>query len=110
MVNDVACSLATITIIDAAAEVPETPVQMSCSVEVINNMPVVSYSGFPSVPNVNIRRNGSWIVTHTSETPGAGTYEDTSAVPGVDYSYVTRSRPGGGVVNDVACSPATLTF
>ena len=76
----------------------------------INDVPMVSYSDFPNVSNVNILRNGGWIGTHTSETPGAGTYEDTSAVPGVDYSYVIRSRPGGGVVNDVACSPATFTF
>ena len=84
---------------------------MSCSVSLnANNVPVVSYSGFPNVPNANIRRDDRWLVTHTSQTPGAGTYEDTSAVPGVDYEYVIRSRPGGGVVNDVACSPATFTF
>ena len=83
---------------------PPDPVVAACMVEVINNVPVVSYSDFPNVPTVNILRNGGWIATHTSETPGAGTYEDTSAVPGVAYSYVIRSRPGGGVVNDVACS------
>ena len=85
---------------------------MSCSVSVnANNVPVVSYSGFPNnKPNVNILRNGGWIATDTSATPGAGTYADTSAVPGVAYSYVIRSRPGGGVVNDVACSPAAFIF
>ena len=70
----------------------------------------MSYSDFPNVPDVNIRRNGSWIVNHRSETPGAGTYEDTSAQPDVAYSYVLVSRPGGGVVNNVACSPATITI
>ena len=84
---------------------------MSCSVSLnANNVPVVSYSGFPNVPNANIRRNDRWLVTHTSVTPGTGTYEDTSAVPGVAYSYVIRSRPGGGVVNDVTCSPDPFTF
>ena len=84
---------------------------MSCSVSAnANNVPVVSYSGFPNnVPNVNIRRNDRWIVNHTSQTPGAGTYEDTSAVPGEAYSYVIRSRLGG-VVTDVDCSPTTFTF
>ena len=84
--------------------------EMSCSVEVINNVPVVSYSDFPNVPTVNILRNGRWIVTDRSDTPGTGTYDDTTAVVGVEYSYVIRSRPGGGVINDVACSPATITF
>ena len=68
-------------------------------------MPVVSYSGFTNVSVVNIRRNGGWIVTNAA---GTGTYSDTSAVRGVAYSYVVRSRPGG-VVNDVVCSPATIT-
>jgi hypothetical protein len=86
------------------------PGEMNCSVSVINNVPVVSYSDFPDASNVNILRNGGWIVTDSFDTPGAGTYADTSAVPGVAYSYVIRSRPGGGVVNDVACSPATITF
>ena len=62
---------------------PPAPVVAACVVEVINNVPVVSYSDFTNVSNVNILRNGSWIVNHTSETPGTGTYEDTSAVPGV---------------------------
>ena len=76
-----------------------------------NNAIAVSYSDFPNdVPKVNIRRNGGWIATDISATPGAGTYEDTSVVPGVAYSYVIRSRPGGGVVNDVDCSPATITI
>ena len=79
----------------------------SCSVSVnAANVPVVSYSGFTNVSVVNIRRNGSWIGT---EAAGSGTYSDTSAVRGVVYSYVVRSRPGG-VVNDVACSPATITI
>ena len=59
---------------------------------------------------MNILRNGGWIVNDSFDTPGAGTYDDTSAVVGVAYSYVIRSRPGGGVVNDVACSPATITI
>ena len=85
------------------------PVVAACVVEVINNVPVVSYSDFPNVTKVNILRNGSWIATDTSATPGSGTYDDTSALPGVAYSYVIRSRPGG-VVTDVACSPATITI
>ena len=94
-----------------APPTPPAPVVASCSVSVINNVPVVSYSGFPDpAANVNILRNGGWIVTDTFDTPGAGTYDDTSAVSGVAYSYVIRSRPGGGVVNDVACSPATITI
>ena len=56
---------------------------------------------------MNILRNGGWIVT---DVPGADAYVDTTAVPGVAYSYVIRSRPGGNVVNDVACSPAPFTF
>ena len=69
-------------------------------------MPVVSYSGFTNVSVVNIRRNGWWIVTNAA---GTGTYSDTSAVGGVAYSYVVRSRTGG-LVNDVACSPAIITI
>ena len=93
----------------AAAEVPEPPVpgEMSCSVAVNdNNVPVLSYSGFTDVSNVQFRRNNGWIGTGL---PGAGTYEDTSAVPGVPNSYVVRSRPGG-VVTDLACSPETITI
>ena len=89
------------------------PVVASCSVSVINNVPVVSYSGFPDpAANVNILRNGSWVVTDSFDTPGAGTHDDTSAVSGVAYSYVVRSRPNGpgGVVNDVVCNPATITI
>ena len=85
----------------------EPPGGMSCSVSVNdNNEPVLSYSGFTNVLNVQFRRNNVWI---GSGLPGAGTFDDTSAVPGVAYSYVVRSRPGG-VVNDVACSPAPFTF
>ena len=69
-----------------------------------NNVPVVSYSGFTNVSVVNIRRNDRWIVTNAA---GTGTYSDASAVSGVAYSYLVRTRPGG-VVNDVACSPATI--
>ena len=86
------------------------PVVAACVVEVINNVPVVSYSDFPDASNVNILRNGSFLVNDSFDTPGAGTHDDTTAVAGVAYSYVIRSRPGGGVVNDVACSPATITF
>ena len=89
---------------------PPAPVVASCSVSVINNVPVVSYSDFPDASNVNILRNGSFLVNDSFDTPGAGTHDDTTAVVGVAYSYVIRSRPGGGVVNDVACSPATITF
>ena len=120
VVNDVACSPETITIVDVAAgddaepePGPEPPVtgEMSCSVSVNANGIAVSYSGFPDPSsNVNILRNGSWIATDSFDTPGTGTYDDTTAVAGVAYSYVIRSRPGGGVVNDVACSPATITF
>jgi len=112
VVNDVVCSPATITI--GAETPPETPPEapvldgMSCSVSVnANNEPVLSYPGFPDVFGVNILRNGGWIVT---DVPGADAYVDTTAVPGVAYSYVIRSRPGGNVVNDVACSPAPFTF
>ena len=70
-----------------APPTPPAPVVASCSVSVINNVPVVSYSGFPDpAANVNILRNGGWIVTDTFDTPGAGTYDDTSAVSGVAYS------------------------
>ena len=116
VLTDVACAPETIIVVDAAAEAAAAaakipvPVEMSCSVEVINNVPVVSYSDFLDASNVNILRNGGWIVTDSFDTPGAGTYDDTTAVVGVAYSYVIRSRPGGGVVNDVACSPATITF
>jgi hypothetical protein len=82
------------------------PVVATCSVEVINNVPVVSYSGFTNVPVVQFRRNNEWI---GSGLPGAGTFEDTSAVAGVPYSYEVRSQTGG-VMNDVACTPATITI
>ena len=91
------------------APAPPAPVAAACVVEVINNVPVVSYSDFTNVSTVVIRRNGRWIVTDTSETPGAGTYEDTSAVPGVPYSYEIRTR-SGGVVTDLACTPAAFAF
>ena len=67
---------------------------------------VLSYSGFTNVPNVQFRRNNGWIA---SGLAGAGIFDDTSAVPGVAYSYVIRSRPGG-VVTDLACTPAAYTF
>ena len=80
---------------------------MSCSVSVnANNGIVLSYSGFTNVLNVQFRRNNGWI---GSGLPGMGTFDDTSAVPGVAYSYVVRSRPGG-VVTDLACTPATITI
>ena len=71
----------------------------------------MSYSGFTNVPNVQFRRDDGlvdrWI---GSGLPGTGTFEDTFALlPGVSYSYVVRSRPGG-VVTNVACSPATITI
>ena len=82
------------------------PGEVSCSVSVnADNVPVVSYSG-SNVSVVNIRRNDRWIETNAA---GTGTYNDTSAVRGVAYSYVVRTRPRGVVV-DVACSPATITF
>ena len=115
VVNDVACSPATITIGAAKPEppAPQPPVApggSSCTVALnANDVPVVSYSGFPDTSRVNILRNGRWLVTDRFDTPGAGTYNDTSARPGVAYSYVVRSRRGG-VVNDVACSPATITI
>ena len=85
---------------------------MSCSVSLNdNNEPVLSYSGFTGRNNVQFRRDDGvrdrWL---GSGSPGAGTFDDTSAEPGVPYWYVIRSRPGGGVVNNVACSPATFTF
>jgi len=85
---------------------PPAPVAAACVVEVINNVPVVSYAGFTNVSVVSIRRNGGFLDNSAS---GTGTYSDTSAVRGVAYSYVVRSRPDG-VVNDVACSPATITI
>ena len=45
-------------------------------VEVINNVPVVSYSDFTNVSVVSIRRNGTFIDLSSA---GTGTYEDTSA-------------------------------
>ena len=72
-----------------APEVPETPVpgETNCLVSVINNVAVVSYSDFPDPSsNVNILRNGGFLVTDSFDTPGAGTYDDTSAVSGVAYS------------------------
>ena len=85
---------------------PPAPVVAACVLEVINNVPVVSYSDFTNVSILSIRRNGTFIDLSSA---GTGTYEDTSAVPGVAYSYEVRSRPGG-VVTDVACSPATITI
>ena len=85
---------------------PPDPVVAACVVEVINNVPVVSYSDFTNVSEVSIRRNGSFIGLSSA---GTGTYEDTTAVPGVVYSYVVRSRPDG-VLTDVACTPETITI
>ena len=85
---------------------PPGPVVAACVVEVINNVPVVSYSDFTNVDTVGIRRNGSFI---DPSAAGTGTYEDTTAVPGVAYSYVVRSRPDG-VLTDVACTPETITI
>ena len=76
------------------------PIVAACVVEVINNVPVVSYSDFTNVTSVSIRRNDTFI---DLGLPGTGTYEDTSAVPGMAYSYEVRSRPGG-VLTDVALS------
>ena len=93
----------------AAAEVPEppVPVETSCSVSVnANNEPVLSYSGFTDVSRVQFRRNNRWI---GSGLAGAGTFDDTAAVPGVPYSYVVRSRPDG-VVTDLACTPETINI
>ena len=74
---------------------PPVPGEMSCSVSVnANNEIAVSYSDFPNVPNVNILRNGGFIVTHTSVTPGTGTYEDTSAVPGRGLFVCDSFTPG----------------
>ena len=70
-------------------------------VELINNVPVVSYSDFTDAASVSIRRNGEFIGDGLA---GTGTFEDTSALPGVAYSYLVRSNPVG-VMNDVACSP-----
>ena len=112
VLTDIDCSPATITI---GAE-PEPPVpgdgEMSCSVSVNANNDgiVVSYSGFTNVSNVQFRRddgiNDRWI---GSGDPGAGDFDDTSAEPGVAYSYVVRSRPDG-VLTDVDCSPDPFTF
>ena len=115
-VTNVACSPATITIGAEPEPEPEPPVpgEMSCSVSVnANDVLVVSYSGFTNVSNVQLRRddgifdgiNDRWIGTGD---PGAGDFDDTSAEPGVAYSYVVRSRSGGVV--DFACSPATITI
>ena len=69
----------------------------SCSVSVnANNVPVVSYSGFTNVSVVNIRRNDRWIVTNAA---GTGTYSDVSAVSGVAYSYLVRTRPGLSLIH-----------
>ena len=93
---------------------PEPTPEMSCSVSVhANDVLMVSYSGFTDVSSVQIRRNGGWIASgdlgEGNFDPGVGAFDDTSALPGVAYSYVIRSRPGG-VVTDFACSPATITI
>ena len=87
---------------------PPAPVVASCEVELINNVPVLSYSNFPNGTDVNILRNDRWVVT-LRDTTGAGTYDDTSAVPGESLSYVVRTRPGG-VVNNLVCSSETITI
>ena len=85
----------------APAPAPPAPVVAACVVELINNVPVVSYSDFTDAASVSIRRNGEFIGDGLA---GTGTFEDTSALPGVAYSYLVRSNPVG-VMNDVACSP-----
>ena len=86
---------------------PPGPAVASCEVAVNgSNVPVVSFSDFPNVNTVSIVRNGGFI--DTVSQGGTGTYSDFSAEPGVAYSYVVRSRPGG-VVTDVACTPETIT-
>ena len=84
-----------------APPAPPAPVVAACLVSVNdNNVPVVSYSDFTDVSVLVIRRNNTFIDLTSA---GTGTYEDTSAVPGVAYSYVVRTRPGG-VVTDLACT------
>jgi hypothetical protein len=83
------------------------PGTTSCSVALDgNDQPVISWSGFQAngVDNVFLRRNGGFLATVAADLD---TYTDTAAAPG-DYSYLVRWRPGG-VVTDVACSPATIT-
>ena len=84
--------------------VPGTPV---CSVELdADGQPVLSYANFlqDGVSSVFLQRNGAFLATVNAPD---GAFTDTSAAPG-DHTYVARWRPGG-VVNDVACSPSTIT-
>ena len=56
---------------------PPAPVVAACEVEVINNVPVVSYSDFTNVSIVSIRHNDTFIDLSSA---GTGTYEDLSLI------------------------------
>ncbi|MFT7474690.1 MAG: hypothetical protein ACI81L_001619 [Verrucomicrobiales bacterium] len=83
------------------------PGTTSCSVALDGNeQPVISWSGFQAngMDNVFVRRSGRFLATVAADVE---TYTDAAAAPG-DYSYLVRWRPGG-VLTNVACSPASIT-
>ena len=76
-----------------------------CSVELNGeDQPVVSWTDFANVSNVQIRRNASWLATGA---PDNGSYTDAAATPGSSFSYEVRWRPNG-VVTDVPCGSITV--
>ncbi len=79
----------------------------ACSVALdANDNPVISWSDFANVGNVQLRRNGSWLATGA---PDSGSHTDTTVTTGSTYSYAVRWNPGGSNV-DVPCTPTSITI
>lgn len=83
------------------------PASASCAVALNgNDRPVITWSGFNNVDNVQVRRNGSWI---SSGGGGSGSVTDANVTAGTTYRYEVRYRPGGTTV-DVSCTPNSITI
>ena len=79
----------------------------SCTVALnASNDPIISWTEFNNVNNVQVRRNGTW---KASGTAGSGTYTDTTVTAGSTYNYEIRYRPNG-TTTDIACTPTSITI
>ena len=83
------------------------PAAAQCTVALdASDQPVITYVGFldNGESTVFVRRNNAFL----APTPAPdGTFTDVGVAPG-DYDYEIRWRPGG-VLTDVACTPAPIT-
>ncbi len=83
------------------------PAAAQCTVALdASDQPVITYVGFldNGESTVFVRRNNAFL----APTPAPdGTFTDVGVAPG-DYDYEIRWRPGG-VLTDVACTPALIT-